>query len=61
MLMKLELNTAMIPKGNYKPGKPDEDIIRPKSIKGYVDMDKEQERVVFSLNKKYHVGRKKNK
>ena len=56
---KLELTSSLIPKGSYKPSKPSEDLMRPRTIKEEVSKEREEMKVSFDLNPKYHPMKKK--
>ena len=55
----LDTWATAIPKGMYKPGKPSEEESRPKSIKERIGEEVEDDKIIFSLNKKYHPTKRR--
>ena len=58
---KVEYSSSLLPKGLFRSGKKEEEFTRPKTIKDAVSIEREEERVIFNLNAKYHPGSMKKK
>ncbi|CAI2381424.1 unnamed protein product [Moneuplotes crassus] len=57
---KIEFSASLHPKGLYKSGKKEEDLIRPRIMKEDVQAFKEMQTIKFDLNHKYHQPSKKD-